>query len=448
MRFLLAFVLAGLSLSAQIVQESFARDPGPLDFVRGEGHEQAILQSLTGDSLVGLDAQGRVVPRLAEAWEAKGPSLRFRLRKEARFEDGHPVTLEDALWTLEAIQADPKASPTKRAILEGVKARIFEGKLELCAQRPVLRLLCELSRIPIAQKGRGDQGSGPFRLRMKEGEWHLSARAHFLQPRIPGLRFRLLADEQAILQNLQKGWLSIGVPPPRRGLGVPDSHQELRQPFHAQLIVWSRLGAAPLRCLERWRSDAFPEALFGGQARPSRGLWPESLGFRPRGITAAASPLGRGLRWEVLYTAGDATAEKALLVLRERAQREGLTLDPRPVEAALLFERLLKGDFQLACALNVFDPHVWSVLDLMAPQGAMNFAGWSHPNLLKLLPSLVDPKAPAWEELQALWAENPGSLPILDFSGIVWVDKRLRVTPSSLGLYLTTPGAAGWSWNP
>lgn len=448
MRLLLAFALVGLSLSAQVVQESFARDPGPLDFIHGEGHEQAILQSLTGDSLVGLDAQGRVLPRLAERWEAKGSCLRFHLRKDVRFEDGTALGPEDALWTLQTIQSDPKASPTKRGILDGVKVRIREGLLELCSDRPIQRLLCELIRIPIAKKAHGDRGSGPFWLRMKEGEWHLTAHPHFLQPKISGLRFRLVADEQAILQNLQKGWLSIGVPPPRRGLRVPQSHQELRQPFHAQLIAWSRIGGAPLRCLERWRGAAFPLEIFGSQASPSRGLWPESLGFPVRKIAAGKDPDPRGQRWEILYTAGDAMAEKALLAMRELAKREGVLLEPRPVEAAILFERLLKGEFQLACALNIFDPHPWAVLDLMAPHGAMNFTGWSHPRLAKLLPRLTEAKEPSWIELQELWAENPGSLPILDLNGVVWVDKRLAVTPSPLGLYLTTPGAAGWSWRP
>jgi hypothetical protein len=446
MRSLLVLLLVGLGLSAQVVQESFARDPGPLDFIRGEGHEQAILQSLTGDALVGLDAQGRVVPRLAIRWEERGGWVRFHLRKEARFEDGTTVGPEDALWTLHAIQADPKASPTKRAILEGVKARIQAGFLELNAGRPSQRLLCELARIPIAKKGRGSLGSGPFRLRMQEGEWHLAAHPHFLEPRIQGLRFRLVADEQAVLQNLQKGWLSIGVPPPRRGLKLPESHRELRQPFNAQLIAWSRVGDLPLRCLERWRAEAFPEELFGRQASASRGLWPESLGFRVRKMAPRVGAETRGQRWEILYTAGDAVAEKALLALRERGRQEGAMLEPRPVEAALLFERLQKGDFQVACAVNIFDPHPWSVLDLLAPQGAMNFSGWKHPSLAKLLPRLVDSRSPAWEELQDLWAGSPASLPILDFSGVVWVDKRLVVSPSPLGLYLTTPGAAGWSW--
>ena len=448
MRILLALVLACIGLCAQVVQESFGRDPGPLDFIRGEGYEQAILQALTGDALVGRDAAGRVVPRLAEHWDWRNGALRFRIRRDARFADGSPVRLEDVLWTMKAIQKDSKASPTKRAMLQGVQARRVGGFLEVRADRPRERLLCDLAQVAIARAGHPTVGSGPFSLSMKEGEWHLAARSHFLAPRIQGLRFRLIADDQALLQNLQKGWLTLGVPPARRGLRPPPSHRELRQPLNAQLIVWSRVGAEPLRCLERWRQEAVPGDFFGGQAQPSRGLWPETLGFSPRSMAAVPKNPPRDARWEILYTTGDLTAEKLMLALRERARHEGVRLEPRAVEAAILFERLTRGDFQLACAVNVFDPHPWAILDLLIPEGAVNFSRWHHPRLSDLLPRLVDGKASAWNDLQSLWAENPTSLPLLDFMGTVWVDTRLDVAPSAQGLYLSTPGAAGWSWKP
>ena len=447
MRCFLALALACLGLTAQVVQESFSRDPGPLDFIRGEGHEQAILQSLTGDSLVGLDLQGRVVPRLAVRWEIRGSAVRFFLRRDARFGNGRAVEAEDVCWTLQAIQADASASPTKRGILTGVQVRKAGPVVELISDRPPARLLMEMARVPIAEKGLAGQGSGPFALEMKGGEWLLTARPHFLQPKIPGLRFRLIADEQAVLQNLQKGWLTIGVPPPRRGLKPPATHLELYPTTQIQLIVWSRIGSAPLRGLEKWRAEALPEHFFGGRAVPSRGFFPEGLGF-PAQRTKGPAQVFQGQHWEILYTAGDEPVEKAMLALRERAKREGVNLEPRPVEAAILFERLTKGEFQLACAINVFDPHPWSVLDLLVPQGALNFSGWTHARLASLLPRLQSPQASAWGELQALWAENPGSLPLLDFRSAVWVDRRLDASPGPLGLYLTTPGAAGWRWKP
>jgi hypothetical protein len=216
--------------------------------------------------------------------------------------------------------------------------------------------------------------------------------------------------------------------------------------MHAQLVVWSREGAGPLRLLERWRRDAFPAQLLGQNARPSRGLWPETLGFKAQSIrTDPSTPPGRGTL-HLLYGAGEESIEKLLLALRERARQAGVELQLAPVEQGLLAERLQKGDFQLACSMVVFDPHPWAVLEYLEPQGPMNFTGWSDPRLVDLLTKLRHPGDTAWTDLQNLWAGNPAALPLLDFRSVIWVDKRLEVEPSPMGLYLHTPGAAGWRW--
>ncbi|MCE1228917.1 MAG: ABC transporter substrate-binding protein [Firmicutes bacterium] len=445
--FAFALCLGLFSQTAPIVEESFLRDPGPLDFLKGEGHEQAILQSLTGDSLVGLDTNGKVVPRLAHRWEISGDAVVFHLREDARFTRGAAVTAEDVIWTIQAIQRMDSASHTKRAILHGVRVTGQGRRVELRSNRPAARLLMELARVPIARQGHPDEGSGPFSLAIEKGEWRLKAREHFLKPSIGGLRFRLIGDEQAVFQNLQKGWLTLGVPPMRKGLQVPATHREYRNGLLAQITVWSRVGTAPLKALERWRSEVLPADFFNGRLKPSLGLLPEALGFAPRAMDGEAGNL-QGQRWDLLYPSGDGQMEKVLLALRERAKREGVILEPRPLETALFFERIRKGDFSLACAINVFDPHPWSVLDLMEPEGGANLAHWQDPRLAKLVSRLTKPGDPAWNDLQNLWAERPTSLPLMDYVGCVWVDRRLKVQPGVLGIYLSTPGAAGWTWQP
>jgi hypothetical protein len=305
--------------------------------------------------------------------------------------------------------------------------------------------LLELARVPIAREGQPAVGSGPYAMQRSGSDWTFTARPHFLQPKIPGFHFRLVPEPQAILQSLQKGWLSIGVPPPRTGLEPPATHREIVQPTHAQLVVWCKGSNAPLRWMERWRQDAFPPALLARSAVPSRGLWPESLGFPPMPLAGEPLPAGRQ-RWEILHAAGDEFVTRILLALRERARRDGVTLELRPIDPALLYDRLRRGEYHLACALALFDPHPWAVLEYLESAGPMNFSGWSHPQLGRLLPELRSPKDSAWKELQALWAGSAAALPLLDYRSVVWVDRRLKVEPGPLGLYLSTPGPAGWSW--
>ncbi|HJU82916.1 MAG TPA: hypothetical protein VJ600_01780, partial [Holophagaceae bacterium] len=65
-----------------------------------------------------------------------------------------------------------------------------------------------------------------------------------------------------------------------------------------------------------------------------------------------------------------------------------------------------------------------------------------------ILPGLDSPRSPGWGKLQRLWAAHPAALPLLDYQSVVWIDRRLKVQPSPMGLYATTPGPAAWTWAP
>jgi peptide/nickel transport system substrate-binding protein len=63
------------------------------------------------DQLVGLDAKGLTTPRLATDWTFS-PDLKtwtFNLRKDAKFQDGSPVTAADVVFTFETAKNDPKS---------------------------------------------------------------------------------------------------------------------------------------------------------------------------------------------------------------------------------------------------------------------------------------------------------------------------------------------------
>lgn len=440
----LALALACTLLFAQVVEEAFSVDPGPLDFIRGDGTGQDILQALTGDSLVGLDASGRAVPRLAEGWEAKGAELRFRLRSGVTFADGTPLRPQDVAWTFQCLQRDPQANAAKKAWLRGLTWTLEPNGIRLKG-RPPARMLVEVGRIPIAREGHPELGTGPYRLERRADGWHFLARRHFLNPCIPEIRFRLLADEAARIQNLRKGWLHIGLRPADASVRPPSTFREVPLAALTQYLVWSRLGAEPLRWLERWRSEVLRGPLLGGQAVASRGLWPEALGFPPRSIAGSPGSV-RGQRWEVAYGAGDLLQQRVWMALRTRAARDGVELVLRPLEPGLLYERLLRGEFQLAGAFHRYEPHPWSVLDHLEPEGGLNLCRWSHPELAGLVARLDGPTAPAWERIHALWAQAPAALPLLDMTGTLWVDRRLEVTPGVPGIYFGTPGPAGWRW--
>lgn len=258
MRLGLALLLASTMALAQVVEAAFRQDPGPLDFIRGQGEAQAVLQALTGDALVGLDASGAVVPRLSLRWEARKDGLRLSLRHDVTFSDGAHLTVQDALWTLQELQRHPDADPVKKQMLAGASIFIQAHQLVLRGPRPAQALLRDLARLPIARRGRPDQGSGPFRLELAEGAWLLHRRAHFLSPRLDGFRFRRFADEGAALRD---GRLHLASPEVERQ--PPPSHRLLPLPGSAaQLWVDRRLDLEP-----------GPTGLFSGTPGPAAWRW-------------------------------------------------------------------------------------------------------------------------------------------------------------------------------
>jgi hypothetical protein len=431
--------------SPRLVEDSFAMDPGALDFIRGEGIDQRILQFLCGDALVGTDATGRIVPRLAKSWEVRPGELRFSLRRDATYADGRHVEPKDVQWTLQALLQDPKASPVKRQLLQGCSVGVQAGQVVLRHPKPAERMLRELATIPIARAGRSGEGSGPFHLdRSGGGEWFLSRRAHFLGPKVDGFHFRLLPDAQGILLALQKGWLHLGVPPVRTQAAPPPGYRVIMQDLPGQLVVWSRVGPAPLRWRALWRASAFPPHLLGASAVPSQSLWPRVLGFKARDLPAPKGPLGSR---ELLYPGGDPTLEAQLQALAARSARDGATLRLQPLAPQVLEQRLAEGHFELACAVVTFDPHPWSILDLLDPSGPYNFGGFKDAAVAPLIKALDRPDAPAWAQLEARWAEGATALPLLDYRSVLWVHAKLEVIPSPVGLYFSTPGPAGWRWH-
>jgi oligopeptide transport system substrate-binding protein len=99
-------------------------DPGRLDPARADGLQDEIVLGNLFDGLTALDPAGAVRPAIAASW-ASDPTLRrweFRLRPEARWSDGSPVTASDFTFAWQRL-ADPTARPRPspaRSLLEPV----------------------------------------------------------------------------------------------------------------------------------------------------------------------------------------------------------------------------------------------------------------------------------------------------------------------------------------
>ena len=129
-----------------------------------------LLRAATTEGLVGFDAEGRVVPALADRWivTEDGQSYIFRLRN-GQWPDGGAITGESAATALRRTIAGLKGTPLARDLAAVDEIRAMAGRVvevRLSTAVPDLLDLLAQPELGLAWKGRG---AGPMTLTRKGG---------------------------------------------------------------------------------------------------------------------------------------------------------------------------------------------------------------------------------------------------------------------------------------
>ncbi|MGZ2442604.1 peptide ABC transporter substrate-binding protein [Sinorhizobium medicae] len=171
---LICSLLMGASpaLAEAVLHRGNAGEPQTLDQAHTSINiEEFILKDLY-EGLTIYDAAGKIVPGAAETWELSddGTVYTFKLRADAKWSDGSPVTAEDFAFSLRRVE-DPKTAAEYANILFpiknaekvnkgelpvdqlGVKA-VDEKTLEVTLERPTpffLELLAHQTALPVSK---------------------------------------------------------------------------------------------------------------------------------------------------------------------------------------------------------------------------------------------------------------------------------------------------------
>ena len=182
-------------------------DPPALDPHVGAGAASALVIVELFGGLVTVDQKLEVVPDLAESWEISpdGTVYTFKIRQDAVFHDGRPVTAEDVRWSLERATSPLTGSPAADLSLGDILGandkingggqpvaglKVIDGHtLEITIDAPKAHFLAKLTNptgfvldrqnVETDPKNwfRKPNGTGPFKLeRYDAGETLLLAR--------------------------------------------------------------------------------------------------------------------------------------------------------------------------------------------------------------------------------------------------------------------------------
>ncbi|MCX7854644.1 MAG: ABC transporter substrate-binding protein [Anaerolineae bacterium] len=177
-------------------------------------------------TLLARDNDLRVVPDLAESYQVSedGRVWTVRIRKDARFSDGKPVTAEDVAYTFTA--AKESAGLVELAQLEAATA-LDKYTVELRLKEPQSTFIHRLTTLGIVPKhahgpdyGRNPIGSGPYKLvRWDEGQQLIvEANPHYYGPKPHFQRLVFLfLEEDAAFAAAKAGQVHVVSVPPALG---------------------------------------------------------------------------------------------------------------------------------------------------------------------------------------------------------------------------------------
>lgn len=437
-----------------------SRDPAAAD-----------VQALVFEGLMRIEETGLPAPALAETWpdiSADGRVYTFTLRTDVAWQDGVPLTIDDVLFTLRAVQGPNFfGSPTTASLWRNIVVDKIGDRTVRCtltapfapflsqATFPILpaHLLrdippAEWSSAPFSGK---PVGSGPFEIADINGQ-HVLLRPNPTyygeKPLLDSIEFRLFGSTQEATLALARGEVSaLGylAGDPARQLNLPSTLVRHNVPLDSYTVLTFNLREGPLsdqevrralatgldkdtliaRTLDgqavRLDSPILPGSWAGGQEPAWYAPDPAKAGELLTSLGYAPGPDGTRAREGVALALPLITDAEREPVAREIARQWsglGVKVDVQVLDGEALRGQLEARRFTLA--LHGWqrlgsDPDILELWHSSRAESGRNYAGLKDERIDTLLASgreSVDPAArlAAYREVQRRWMELVPSL--------------------------------------
>ena len=384
-------------------------------------------------TLIQNSSDGRELrPYLAESWELSPDSriYTFKLRQNAKFCDGSPITSEDVKFSIErAMERDSRvtwqfpASPVVEA-LDPLTVRItlarpnvaFVSYLTLWGSTVLSKAYTE--RVGQQEMGQKPLGSGPFCLvRWDRGQVVVLRRnPHYWEterPYLDEVQLRVIADENAAVLQLRGGQIDVALSVPHnqfRALsGVPGITVS-RVTLYASSSFVPNVRAFPafkdvnvrramLYALDR---QAMVDAILFGNGEPVHSPFygpgllfhtaefgvPHDLEMAKRLMAQSAFP--QGFSFRLVVPSGDDMANQTAVIVTNQLAQIGIRAQVQPTEAGTILQLRASGQFDMFYKLGsntVIDPAMNIPFDFWSrEEGGTDsaFSGYRNEELVRL----------------------------------------------------------------
>ncbi len=447
------------------------------------------LSALLFSGLTRFDENGLIVSDLAESWEIgdDGKTYLFRLRRDVRWHDRTPLTADDVVFTVqamqdEAFQGSPEVGELWRSVnVEQVddytvRFRLKEPFAPFLEYTTIGLLPRHLYSETVGQKMLSSPhnlrpvGTGPYKLSRISAEGIvLEPHADYYgrAPMLAQLRFRFYPDYPAALAALERGEVdALPYLDPQDAVRLASSEKLAiySAPDYLRYSVLFLNGSTPLfkdRAVRQAVAHAVDkqrivDTLLAGQGLPGKGpISPGSWAFDPTARTYEYDPRkaeavldsagwrdsnGNGIRDKdgvelsfVILTNDNRRRIRAGELVAEELRKVGFKTEVQaPAWTDLLREYLAPRTFLGAIAeqwLLTADPDVYSLWhSSQIGNGGFNFPGMANERADRLLEEArrtVDRarRAQLYAEFQQVWAEEIPSV-VLYYPKFNWAVSR------------------------
>lgn len=226
---LMIFIFSGCTsrenqtLSDKMIVVALSAPPSTLDPRRATDATGERITRLLYGSFVHIGPDLKPVPEDANTWKQDGTKLSFQLKPHLRFSNGREVTPEDVDYSIDVFR-DPKSLfASSFSVIKSAHSKQngdhIETDFELTNLSAIflsslgsLKILPKKETLALTDQAALPVGSGPFVLESQTaGEITLRARTDhpYANPRVPGLVFKIVRDDNTRVQKMLKGELDL-----------------------------------------------------------------------------------------------------------------------------------------------------------------------------------------------------------------------------------------------
>lgn len=467
-----------------------------------------VANALIFEGLVGLDAKGEPVPRLAKEWEISpdGKTVTFRLRDDVTWHDGKKLTSADVAFTYQAIKATPATTawstymapveqvetPDERTVVVHYVAPFAPALVSWTVGILPKHVFAPDGALPgdltAAAANREPVGTGPF----KYVRWELGKRLLLeankdwwhKRPHLDGVELVFGIGEAEMLEALRRGdidWARIGDVSQWLQAGQTSEFLAGFQATDAveprlRLIAWNTqrkpLDDARVRralTLALDRSRLISDVLYGQAQAVAAPLFPGMFGYDPsvaplpfdleaaKGLLAEAGAVAAPARWPLEIITVESfkspSTEQMAAIFRRDLESLGIDLTLTFLPTKDYYERIALRDYDavyFGWLPDIPDPDPAALLHSTQAQSGANYAAFADAEVDALVEkartTLDRPqRKKLYEQLQRKLVELMPYTPLYSpYGHYAWRKDLEGVTARDVTPQAPLPGVAGW----